>query len=167
MSLPPGVPSILGEERMDVFIRSLDPNSAQAAELFRRLDNYLLQLYPPESNHLDPAHEIAKPHVHLLGAFDDNRALGCGALKLLPNGYAEIKRIYVSAEARGKGIGQKLLQALEEIALGAGYSLLRLETGVRQPEALRLFSSSGFSQISRFGSYPDDPLSVFMEKKLT
>ena len=150
----------------EITIRELDPTSAVAAQLIRRLDDYLLHLYPAESNHLDSAQELSKSHVHLLAAFENERPLGCGAVKLLPHGYGEIKRMYVSDGVRGKGIGQQLLIALERIAVAAGYTLLRLETGVHQPEALRFFKRNGFRQVARFGNYPNDPLSVFMEKRL-
>ena len=151
----------------DLAIRALDPDTKIAEDLIRDLDRYLLDLYPVESNHLDSIEELSQPYVHLLGAFENDRALGCGAVKLLPDGYAEIKRIFVSTEARGKGVGRALLCALEKIAVDSGYSLLRLETGVHQPEALRLFETNGFVRTNRFGKYPDDPLSVFMEKRLT
>lgn len=134
--------------------------------MIQDLDDYLLDLYPAESNHLDSIEELSRPHVHFVGAFEDGQPLGCGAVKLLPDGYGEIKRVYVNTGARGKGIGRRILGLLESITLEAGFTLLRLETGVRQPEALRLFEISGFTRIKRFGGYPDDPLSVFMEKRL-
>ena len=151
---------------MTVEIRLLDPHSNDATGLVRELDEYLLDLYPVESNHLDSIEELSKPHVHLLGAFENGQPLGCGAVKLLDKGYGEIKRIYVRSSARGKGIGRKILVALEDTAADAGYTMLRLETGVYQSEAMRLFETSGYIKIGRFGDYPSDPLSVFMEKKI-
>lgn len=152
---------------MTIEIQILDPNSPAATGLIRDLDNYLLDLYPIESNHLDSMEELSKPHVHLLGVFENGQPLGCGAIKLLPEGYGEIKRVYVNADARGKGIGRRILAALEQIAVKAGYTLLRLETGVHQPEALQLFKANGFIRTDRFGGYPNDPFSVFMEKRLS
>ena len=152
---------------MSIEIRELDPSSAEGTALVNDLDEYLLELYPEESNYLDSVEELSKPHVHFLGAFEDEHTLGCGAVKLLDAGYGEIKRVYVKSCARGKGVGRRILLALENIAADAGYSVLRLETGIYQPEAVRLFEASGYTTIDHFGDYPsDDPLSIFLEKKI-
>ena len=152
---------------MSIEIRELDPSSAEGTALVNDLDEYLLGLYPEDSNHLDSVEELSEPHVHFLGAFEDKHPLGCGAVKLLDAGYGEIKRVYVKSSARGKGVGRGILLALENIAADAGYSVLRLETGIYQPQAVRLFEASGYVKIDHFGDYPsDDPLSIFMEKKI-
>ena len=151
---------------MFIDIRELDPSSTEANALIDDLDEYLLDLYPADSNHLDSIEELSKPHVHFLGAFENEHPLGCGAIKLLEVGYGEIKRVYVKSSARGKGVGRRILLALENIAAGAGYSVLRLETGIYQPEAVRLFEANGYIKIDHFGNYPNDPLSIFMEKKI-
>lgn len=152
---------------MTVLIRKLSPKDAGAAELIDRLDRYLQALYPAESNHLDSVEELSKPHVHFLGAFDEQQPLGCGAVKLMEQGgYGEVKRIYVDVEARGRGVGRRLLDSLEAIALQAGYTVLKLETGIHQTEALKLFERQGFVPTGRFGAYPEDPLSVFLEKRI-
>ena len=150
---------------MTVRIERLDPSSATAMALIGELDRYLLTLYPPESNYLDSAAELSRPHVHFLGAFEGRRLIGCGAVKLL-DGYAEIKRVYVTPGWRGKGAAAGILKELENIARKASLHTVRLETGTRQPQALRLFELSGYARTGRFGSYPDDPLCVFMEKTL-
>ena len=151
---------------MSIEIHALEPSSIEARALVKDLDNYLLELYPTDSNHLDSIEELSKPHVYFLGAFENGQPLGCGAVKLLDEGYGEIKRVYVKSSAREKGVGRKLLLALENIAAGAGYSVLRLETGIYQPEAMKLFEASGYIKIDSFGDYPNDPLSIFMEKKI-
>ena len=81
--------------------------------------------------------------------------------------WAEIKRMFVSPEARGRSLGRKLLQKLEAIAIEHRAALLRLETGVKQFEALALYRSAGFLEIGPFGSYRPDPCSVFMEKRIS
>ena len=68
--------------------------------------------------------------------------------------------------ARGLGLGRRLLAELEAQARGERLTLLRLETGIHQPEALGLFRATGFREITAFGDYAPDPLSVFMEKAL-
>ena len=97
--------------------------------------------------------------------FEHGRPVGCGAIKLLED-YAEIKRIFIDPDHRGHGTGRRILSELERIAHGAAVDIIRLETGVRQPEALELFENNGYRRTGRYGDYPDDPLSVFMEKAL-
>jgi putative acetyltransferase len=107
-----------------------------------------------------------QPNVLFLVARDDSRsALGCGAM-VLRDDYGEIKRMYVSPRGRGQGLGGRLLAELEREAAGRGCELARLETGPYQPEALRLYETAGYQRRGPFGAYRDDPLSVFMEKRL-
>jgi len=91
--------------------------------------------------------------------------VGCGAV-MLQDGYGELKRMYVQPALRGRGSGRELLMYLEEQAQHRGCMRLRLETGVRQPEALRLYGKSGYFLRPPFGGYSEDPNSVFMEKQL-
>ena len=123
------------------------------------------ELYPPESQHgLDPA-ACARPEVTLLVAREAGVALGCGAWQYHGDGSAEPKSMFVLPEARGRGIGRRILAAIEA-ALRGQVTVLRLETGIRQPAAIGLYESAGFRRRGPFGSYRDDPLSVFMEKPL-
>ena len=80
--------------------------------------------------------------------------------------YGEIKRMYVNPEVRGRGIGGALLDALESSLISHGIVIARLETGVRQPDALALYEGRGYVRIPPFGKYGQDPLSVFYEKRL-
>jgi putative acetyltransferase len=97
-------------------------------------------------------------------ARQNGRAVGCGAIRRLAPGVAEIKRIFVEPEARQLGIGRKILSALETIGRDLGYSALQLETGVRQPAAIRLYERAGYQRILVYGQYRDDPLSVCFKK---
>ena len=87
-------------------------------------------------------------------------------MKRLPGRYGEIKRMYVDPNARGRGVGRTLIEALESSLLVNGIDVARLETGVRQPEALALYERCGYVRIPPFGEYREDPLSVFLEKRL-
>ncbi|MCG7506809.1 GNAT family N-acetyltransferase [Mesorhizobium retamae] len=89
-----------------------------------------------------------------------------GALAL-NDGWAELKRMWVVPQARGRGLSKALLVALETRARDAGITWLRLETGIANHEALGLYERSGFVRIGPFGDYRPDPLSVFMEKRLS
>jgi putative acetyltransferase len=80
--------------------------------------------------------------------------------------YGEVKRMFVDERKRGLGTGRKLLEHLVMFARMSGLSVLRLETGVHQPEAIALYERLGFARCDPFGDYRDDPLSLFMEKPL-
>ncbi len=149
----------------DVCIQPVDPASPAVAELFALTEAYQLALYPPESVHMAPPTAFSQPGAVFLGAFVGDRLMGCGGY--IDHGdYGELKRMFVRSEARGLGIGYRLLTALEAHAVTAGLPLLRLETGIHQPEAIRLYERAGYIRRGPFGDYDDDPLSVFMEKRL-
>jgi putative acetyltransferase len=150
-----------------VEIQPLDAGKPEARRLIEELDGYLTGLYPSASNHLLPVEALREPHVVFLVARIDGRVAGCGAYVNQGGEYAEIKRMYVVPEFRGLRIGRRMLEELEVRARGAGLNVARLETGVWQPEALGLYERAGYQRRGPFGSYCEDPLSVFMEKKLT
>ncbi len=150
----------------EICVRPVDPTAPTAAELLAALDAYQASLYPPASVHLLPAAALASPDAAFLGAFVGERLVGCGGYVNHAGGYGELKRMFVRPEARGLGIGRRLLAALEMHAAAAGLTILRLETGVSQPEALRLYEGAGYARREPFGAYAADPLSVFMEKRL-
>jgi GNAT superfamily N-acetyltransferase len=83
-------------------------------------------------------------------------AVGCGALRPLGDGVAEIKRMYVVPAARGRGLSKLVLAGLEAAARDRGWTTLRLETGPRQPEAVALYEGAGYRPIAAFGPYADD-----------
>jgi GNAT superfamily N-acetyltransferase len=147
-------------------IQAIDPTSAAAADLLAALDAHLSALYPPASLHLAPAASFRHPGAAFLGACMDGRLVGCCGLVPGGDGCGELKRLFVRPEARGLGVGRALLAALEWRAKAAGLRVLRLETGVSQPDALRLCEREGYRRRGPFGEYLDDPLSVFMEKRL-
>ena len=86
--------------------------------------------------------------------------MGCGADLLERDGTAEIKSMFVTPGARGRDIGRRVLEAIEATVRGR-VGTLRLETGVKQRPAIRLYETAGFRRRGPFGSYRDDPLSVF------
>ena len=74
--------------------------------------------------------------------------------------------MYVEEAGRGRGIGRKLLEQLVMFARMSGLQVLKLETGIHQPEAIALYERAGFARCEPFGDYQPDPLSLFMEKRL-
>lgn len=79
---------------------------------------------------------------------------------------AEIKRMYVAPSARRTGLARLVLRRLEESAREDGCDLLVLETGLRQPEAIELYESSGYAPVTPFGIYKDSPLSRYYGRRL-
>jgi GNAT superfamily N-acetyltransferase len=135
------------------------------------LNDELDDRYPEEgANHFDlDAAEVGDGRGALLVAFLADQPVGCGAVRQISQKVCEIKRMYVVPTARGRGVGRLILDELESIARQLGASRLVLETGVRQPEALALYTRVGFTTIPLFGSYADTPhpeLSVCMAKEL-
>ena len=123
-------------------------------------------LYPAESNHGLGAGALLDPAVTFLVAREDGRAVGCGACVRTGAGEAELKSMWVEPAARGRGLARRLLDRLEAIARADGIRTLRLETGIRQPEALALYRRTGFVATGAFGAYKAAPLSVYMAKTL-
>jgi putative acetyltransferase len=151
---------------LEIKIQVTDPASPEARRLIAELDTYLESLYPPECNHLSSVEELKNPGVTFLTAVINGWVAGCGAY-VNRGDYAEIKRMYVMPEYRGLKIGRRLLQELETKVKNTGLQILRLETGVRQPEELRLYEKAGYLRRGTFGDYRDEErLSVFMEKIL-
>jgi GNAT superfamily N-acetyltransferase len=99
-------------------------------------------------------------------AVADGRPVGCGGFRRLGPGQAELKRMYVVPSHRGKAVGRRLLQFLEEQALAAGYGDRWLETGTKQPEAVSLYVSSGYRPVAPYGEFKDDPRSLGFSKSL-
>ncbi|MGH6903792.1 MAG: GNAT family N-acetyltransferase, partial [Geminicoccaceae bacterium] len=139
------------------------PDRADVHALLLTVRSWSDDLYPPESRHGLDLHAYTRPDVTLFVAREGGIVLGCGAHRLQGDGSAEVKSMFVVPEARGRGIGRAILDAIEA-ALRGRITTLRLETGIRQDAAIRLYESAGFHRRGPFGSYRDDPLSVFMEK---
>lgn len=142
------------------------PNQADAITLIAALDAYQHELYPPESVYALDLTSVAAERVLFAMARDEaGQAVGCGAV-VLTDTYAELKRMYVSPQQRGLGLAKQILQSLEAAAIAAQCSVMKLETGPYQTEALGLYARCGYDRCGPYGAYADDPLSVFMQKTL-
>ncbi len=142
------------------------PRQAEIETLLRESDAFSMALYPPESNHLLDVEALDRPEIRFFVARLERRAAGCGGLVLGDAGEAEIKRMIVTAPARGKGIGRAILGAIEDAARRERVRTIRLETGPGNVGALALYRRFGYRERGPFGAYRPDPLSVFMEKTL-
>ena len=153
---------------MRVVISRADLSSAPAEELVERLNSELSERYPEEGANflsLDPS-EVTPGRGLFVLAWLDGVAIGCGAVKRLDQADAEIKRMYVTPTARGRGVGRVILAELEAEALALGAKRIVLETGLRQPEAVALYRRHSFDVIPNFGPYVESPLSLCMAKTL-
>jgi len=130
----------------------------------------MLELYEGEAD-IGPAREASmfvEPHgVFLVMRDDDDRAVGCGGIARFDDTRGEVKRMYVVPEARGRGLGRRLLEELEGEARRLGYASVVLETGDRQQEAVGLYESTGYERIPCYPPYASRELSICYEKRLT
>ena len=123
-------------------------------------------LYSPDDCHVLSIEDLKAPEVTFLVAQDaDGTVLGCGALARR-DGYGEIKSMFTSEAARGRGVAAAILDTLEGYARAMGLPKLHLETGTELEAAVRLYHRKGFAKCGAFGSYSADGASFFMEKSL-
>jgi GNAT superfamily N-acetyltransferase len=149
---------------MSVTITPERPDSTDAIALIAELDAVLGPLYPNESRH---GYSVAKLLAQAVAFFvlrASDAPAGCGGIQLFGTEYGELKRMYVRPAFRGQGYGKLLLDRLSDHARARGVSVLRLETGIHQAAAIRLYEGAGYQRIGPFGDYRPDPLSLFFEK---
>ena len=103
---------------------------------------------------------------HVVIAYENNNAVGCGAIREYSEQETEIKRMYVPENFRGKGIASKILIELENWAKELHYQKCILETGFKQIEAIHLYKKSGYKVIENFGKYKNIENSICFEKIL-
>jgi DNA-binding MarR family transcriptional regulator/N-acetylglutamate synthase-like GNAT family acetyltransferase len=160
------VAAALGRDR--VAIEERDPRCEDAryclgeyyAELARRFE----QGFDVSLSRDPEARDMIRPRGAFLVAMSDGVPIGCVGLKGTDRGYAEIKRLWIAPAARGLGLARRLMQAAEDAARALSIEVLRLDTNKALPEAIKLYRSSGWTEIDRFNDdpYPDS----FFEKRL-
>jgi len=133
--------------------------------LIARLDKDLLNRYESAQKNYDEQNKIEQIDTVLI-IYDNDRPIGCGCFKRFDNDTAEIKRMFIESDYRGKGISKIVLKELENWAVVLGFSKLVLETGIKQPEAIGLYENFGFTRIENYGKYADLSNSVCFEKIL-
>ncbi len=142
----------------DVQIRIVDPSNADARICFKQ---YFAELAERFEGGFDPSlsisanpEELRLPAGVLLIAYQQERPVGCGALKFHQNVVAELKRMWVSKEVRGIGLGRRLLFALEDAARKNGAKVIHLETNRTLLEAIELYRKSGYREVPAFNKEP-------------
>lgn len=150
---------------LDLFATAYDdPVAAGLIEAAQQL--YVVRYGGRDATPVEPA-EFAPPRgLFLVGRLAGD-PVACGGWRIVEPGVAELKRMYVASGHRGRGLSRVLLAALEDTARAAGVNRLQLETAHRQPEAIRLYETSGYTRVANFGFYRDDPGSVCFGKSLS
>lgn len=133
---------------------------AQQAELTERHHG------SPGSGEMPSPEYFQPPDGTFLVAFEDSAPIACGGVGRLDETTGELRRMYVLPAHRGRGLGRAILEELESAARALGYTRMRLETGNEAPEALGLYTSSGYGPIPCWGPFASDPKSRCFEKRL-
>jgi N-acetylglutamate synthase-like GNAT family acetyltransferase len=149
----------------DLTITAAAADHPSVARLVRALDDDLAARYPDEpctgGSHLHTA-------IRFLLAEADGRPIGCCAVQPFPapDTAAELKRMYVAPEARGRGIAARLLAEAERTATALGHPEMRLETAIHQPEAIALYTRAGYQRVPNYPPYEHKTLSRCYAKPL-
>ncbi len=151
---------------MNIEICQSDLFIPELITLITQLDAYQEALYPAESNHTESIDNLSQVTTVVYIAKLEGLIVGCAILTLPETPYPEVKRVFVSPNYRGRGIALLLMNAILEKSNTLKLKNIYLETGVYQPEAIRLYQRLGFELTSQFGHYQSDPLSVYMVKSL-
>ena len=103
---------------------------------------------------------------HVIVAYLNDEAVGCGAMKQYDDNTMEVKRMFVKPTSRGNGIATIVLKEVENWAKELNFSKCILETGIKQPEAIALYQKNNYTQIPNYGQYETVESSVCFEKTL-
>lgn len=148
---------------MPVAVTPETPRHPEATALLQASHAYSASLYRPEDNHVLSIDDLCTPDIRFFAARDGGRIVGTAALARRA-GYGEIKAMFVDPMARGRGVAEALMRRLLAEGVGQHLSMLRLETGPLNLDAMRMYARHGFVVCGVFGDYPDSQASVFMER---
>jgi putative acetyltransferase len=156
--------------RISLSLQQIDFPTDDARTLLSELDAELNTAYSPEQRHGFNIARLFRPNIIFLLAFLDTRPVGCGGIAFEPD-FAELKRMYVRPDARGRGVAQAILARLEAEASRKGIARITLETGDAQSAAIRFYERAGFKRCGPFGDYvamppPAIECSVFLDKTI-
>ena len=142
------------------------PDTADARVLIAELEAELRPHYPPKSQHGYSVQKLIDQGVSFFVTRHDGAPAGCGGIQLFGTEYGELKRMYVRPQFRGLGLGRLMLSRLEEYAREHNIGLVRLETGIHQEAAIRMYERWGYARIPPFPPYFDDPVSWCYERRI-
>lgn len=148
---------------MTLTITQESPLTKEGRALIEGSEDALRAVYTIDECFTFSAEELDTPNIQFFVARKEGKPLGCVALCACDE-YAEIKRLFVTPNARGTGAARKLMHQIETQALVAGHKIIRLETGPKLAAGVALYKKLGYRKIGPFGDYPNHPASLFMEK---
>lgn len=146
-------------------VREVAYDHPDAVALVARVQRVYVERYGEEDATPVASDEFAPPLGRFLVGYRDGEPVVCGGWRShesvdgpgFADGDAELKRMYVVPSARGVGHARAMLAELESRARAAGRRRMVLETGTRQPEAIELYTSSGYERVDNFGTYRCEP----------
>ena len=149
-----------------IIIKRTDSNDKDFHLLVKKLDKDLQDRYGALQTFYNRFNAIENLPTVVV-AYHDEQPVGCGCFKKFDDESVEIKRMYVSNEQRGKGIGAAILSELEKWAVELKVGSMVLETGNNQPEAVHLYGKLGYAVIPNYGQYISmEETSICMKKEL-
>ena len=137
---------------MNLTIERVSAPTDEVRALLDRLNSALTGPYLPEQHHYLPVEQLFESNVRFFVARLDGAAVGCGGVGFY-EGFAEVKRMFTEPTVRRRGVAAAVVRRLESEAREAGYSILRLETGLYQAEAIAFYEREGFVECEAFGAY--------------
>ncbi|WP_296701026.1 GNAT family N-acetyltransferase [Algoriphagus sp.] len=140
-----------------------DSSNIDFQNLVKKLDDYLAKIDGEETAFYSQYNKIDSLN-HVVVLFENGTPMACGAIKESDPNRMEVKRMYTSIDARGKGFASQVLSELEKWASEMGYKSCVLETGKRQPDAIGLYEKAGYKKIPNYGQYYGIENSVCFEK---
>jgi len=140
-------------------------HDANFLEMVKMLDAELRNMYGNQLDDYDP-HNKLKENTFALIVKENDQTIGCGAFRPMENNIAEIKRMFVHHEHRGKGLSKLILAELETWIKEKQYTYIKLETGSKNTAALSLYPATGYKPIEPFGPYISLPDSFCFGKKI-
>ncbi|WP_394193953.1 GNAT family N-acetyltransferase [Pseudoalteromonas atlantica] len=143
----------------------LNPNDQDVINVFTDIDRLICSLYPVATAQSLTLEELSLDNVYAIGLKNEDGIVACGAIVMQFDTppYGEIRRLYVKPSYRGKGLSRRIMQILLHHAGEEQIPLIRLETGPKQKKSISLYENLGFQSCGPFGSYSENPQSLFME----
>jgi len=151
---------------MDIKIIDTDNSHPDFMALTKRLDDEFIQIYGEDVMQNYNPHNVLDGIFHAVVVYCDGIPAACGGIKRFDDVSVEIKRIFVLPSSRKLGLGERVIQRLEELAVSTGYKRAVLETAIDMTAALALYHKWGFQCMKNYGPYAEDELCVCMEKTL-
>jgi ribosomal protein S18 acetylase RimI-like enzyme len=149
---------------MEITIARERADTSDARMLMAELDALIAPLYAVDDRYGYSVDKLVAQNVAFFVMRLDTVPAGCGGIQFFEEGYSELKRIYIRPQFRNRGLGRRLVEHLENFSRANAINIVRLETGIHQTDAIRLYEDMGYHRIPPFGDYPENDVSRCYEK---